>query len=226
MLFHWMEKEGYVNGSVTREIRYPRKKDNISDKTITGGQLGILLDAHKRVQRPKIPKGQKRGLHVWFKPLVALGFYSGMRRGEIVRLTWDKVDLEGGFIGVTDTKPGRERVVPVQQNLMPCLAAWRRLCRRPSRGLVFCKARIGETQIPLNKDHVTHIFKKYVRAAGLLDTVNFHGLRHSCATFLLRKGMDISAVGKILGHGSPSTTKIYEHLNPKDIQNRMRELGL
>lgn len=226
MLFGWMVAEGYLDESPAAGIRYPRRKVRISDKTLSEDQLRSVLGAHKEIQRRKIVDGRTRGLHVWFKPLVTFAFYTGLRRGEIVRMTWDKIDLMRGFIEVTDTKPGRERVVPIHRSLDPVLRAWHRLCGRPERGLVFAKTCVGERRIPLNANHVTQVFKKYVRAAGLPDDVNFHGLRHSCATYLLRQGMDLSAVSKMLGHAGPSTTMIYEHLNPRDLQRRMRELGL
>lgn len=77
MLFGWMADERYVDESPAGSIRYPRKKDKISGKTISESQLSELFDAHKSKQRAKVQKGQRRGLHVWFRPLAALAFYTG-----------------------------------------------------------------------------------------------------------------------------------------------------
>ena len=226
MLFKWMAAEGYVAADPAAAVRYPRRKDKISGKTVSERQLGEIIAAHKDLQREKIRRFQRRGLHVWFRPLVMLGFYSGMRRGEMLRLTWDKVDLEQEFIEVTDTKPGRERVIPISSTLLPILRAWHRACGRPAYGRVFFKKRFEDRLLPLNADHVTQVFKKYVRTAGLPDTVNFHGLRHSCATWLLRQGVELLTVSKILGHSGTSMTMNYEHLNHRDLKRRMREAGL
>lgn len=226
MLFKWMAAEGYVSKDPAADIRYPRQNDKISNKIVAERQLGEIIRAHKSLQRKKILRGQRRGLHVWFRPLTMLGFYSGMRRSEMLRLTWDNVDLEREFIEVTDTKAGGERVIPIPNALLATLKAWHRACGRPGYGLVFFKKRFANRLLPLKADHVTQIFKKYVRAADLPDTVNLHGLRHSCATWLLRQGMDLLAVSKILGHASTSMTMTYEHLNHRDLKRRMREVGL
>jgi hypothetical protein len=53
------------------------------------------------------------------------------------------------------------------------------------------------------------------------NDVNFHGLRHSCGTELLRMGYDINEVAKILGHSSLEVTRVYEHLTSKDLTDKM-----
>ena len=226
MFFAWLAKAGHVQRDVACEIRYPRKKEKISDKTISEAQLHEIFRAFKRMQRKKRSLGHKAGFHSWFKPLIALLFYAGLRRGEALRLTWDKIHLDRGFIELTDTKPGRERVVPIQKKLKPYLKAWHRLQRRPESGPVFFRRTSDGRTVRLSLDNVTKTFKKYVRQAGLSENVNLHGLRHSCATELLRSGMDIHQVARILGHSSLEVTQIYEHLDASDLKRRMRELGL
>ncbi len=61
MLFKWMAAEGYIDESPSEGIRYPRRKDKISGKTISETQLLDVLTAHKDIQREKILKGQRRG---------------------------------------------------------------------------------------------------------------------------------------------------------------------
>ncbi len=222
----WLAEEDYVPRDVAAGIRYPRKKEKISDKTITEEQLHEIFRAFKRMQRKKWTMGHKAGFHSWFKPLVAVFFYAGLRRGEVLKLTWDKIHFDGGFIEITDTKPGRERVVPIQQKLRPYIEAWHRLQGRPDSGRIFFRRNADGGKVRLTRDNVTKTFKKYVRAAGLPAGVNLHGLRHSCATELLRSGMDINQVSKILGHSSLEVTQIYEHLDASDLKRRMRELGL
>jgi integrase/recombinase XerD len=66
-------------------------------------------------------------------------------------------------------------------------------------------------------------FKKFVKLAERVpNTITLHGLRHSCATDLLAKGVPAVIVQKILGHASINTTMIYEHLDVSNISNAIK----
>ena len=159
-----------------------------------------------------------------------MGFYQGLRVGEIVRLNRLDVSLDEKRLRLTRTKNGEQRVVPVRTEYLPCLRAWHRLCGHPTEGLVFFKnnqpGRHTGTKRPLDEDHVSKTFKKYVRAAGLPDTFCFHGLRHACGTQLLPKGMDLHEVAQWLGHSSLDSVRTYERLNDQDLRAKMDKLGL
>ena len=226
MFFRWLKDTGYAKDDACERIRYPKQNQNTSDKIINEDQLHQIFVEFKAIQRRRIKAGQVHGLHVWFKPMIAMFFYAGMRRREGVSLTWEKVDLEQGYLYISGTKTGHERVVPIRKKLMPYLVMWHRLCGRPQHGAVFFKETSGEHRIPLTLDNVTKTFKKYARAAGMPEAVNLHGLRHSCATELLRLGMGINEVATILGHSSLEVTRIYEHLNERDLKLKMEKLGI
>jgi site-specific recombinase XerD len=230
MLFRWLEQREWVEDNVCEPIRYPRKQEKTAEKMINKNELRKLFRVFKRRQREKIRSGQNTGLHVWFKPIVALGFYQGLRVGEIVQLNWLDVGLSEKRLHLTRTKNGEQRVVPVRKEYLHYLRAWHRLCGRPTEGLVFFKSnkpgRHTGTKRPLDEDHVSKTFKKYVREAGLPDTVCFHGLRHACGTQLLRKGMDLHEVAQWLGHSSLDSVRTYEHLNDQDLRAKMDRLGL
>ena len=170
MLFRWLEQREWIEDNVCEPIRYSQKQETTAEKMINKNELRKLFRVFKRRQREKIKSGQKTGLHVWFKPIVALGFYQGLRVGEIVRLNWLDVSLDEKRLHLTRTKNGEQRVVPVRTEYLPCLRAWRRLCGRPTEGLVFFKSnqpgRHTGTKRPLDEDHASKTFKKYVRAAA------------------------------------------------------------
>ena len=230
MLFRWLEREDWIDQNICEPIRYPRKQETTAGKMINKNQLDKLFRTFKRIQREKIRDGQTTGLHVWFKPVVAMGFYQGLRAGEIVRLDWLDVSLDERRLHLTRTKNGEQRVVPIRKEYLPFLQAWHRLCGRPTEGLVFFKSdapgRHTGKKWPLSTDHVSKVYKEYVRAAGLPDSVCFHGLRHSCGTQLLRKGMDLHEVASWLGHSSLDSVRTYEHLNDQDLRSKMEELGM
>ncbi len=160
------------------------------------------------------------------EPVVASALWTGMRLGELLALTWDRVDLDGGSLrvaGSTAHLAGRTlmwgpknrssvRVVPIAAPLVPVLSA-QRLRQRELRlaagaawdgswgDLVFTN-RIGN---PLIGSTVTHQFKDRLRTAGLPDR-RFHDLRHGAATLWLAAGVDLKTVSALLGHSNIATT--------------------
>lgn len=226
MFFKWLKDAGFAKENVCERIKYPKQNQKTSGKIISEDQLHQIFAAFKAIQRRRIKADQVHGLHVWFKPMIAMFFYAGLRRREGVNLTWDKVDLAQGYIHVSGTKSGKERVVPIRKTLKPFLVAWHRYSGYPEHGLVFFKEIVGDGAVSLTGDNVSKTFKKYARAARLPESVNLHGLRHSCATELLRLGMGINEVASILGHSSLEITRIYEHLNERDLKLKMEKLGI
>ena len=226
MLFRWLTEAGLVETDVAAVVKYPKREVKVSTKILTPDELQTLLSVHSSARRAKATAGESRGCHLWFRPLAATFFYAGLRAREGAELRWERVDLERGYILISESKSGRERIIPIRQALLPYLAAWHRYSGRPARGLVFPHKRTATGETPLSTEHISKTFKAYTRTAKLPETVTLHGLRHSCATDLLRNGMGINEVASILGHSSIEVTRIYEHLDETDLRAKMRRLGL
>jgi integrase len=80
---------------------------NIRDRVLTAEEFQRMLDASPG----------------YLKPILQCAYYTGMRRGEILALTWDKVDLKAGFIRLkdTDTKTDEARSIPIGRELREVL---------------------------------------------------------------------------------------------------------
>lgn len=175
----------------------------------------------------KKKKGHIKRVHqtrVWFRPVVMTAFYAGLRVKEIVNLKWQDLDLDNQQLTVTGTKSGDERTIPIREKLFSVLQAWHRYHGYPKKGLVFASMKAYAENIKMDKLNISRVFKSYVKAAGLKDTINFHGLRHSCGTELMRLGFDINETAKILGHKSLDVTRRYEHLTQTDLSDKMQRL--
>jgi|HubBroStandDraft_6_1064221.scaffolds.fasta_scaffold19728_2 integrase len=137
-------------------------------------------------------------------PLVVLALNTGMRRGELLSLEWSRVDLDQRTIRILNAKSeaGR-RVIPINATVHSLLSD---LSRRATSPLVFPSNRKpGEKLLDLKKG-----FKKGVQLAGI-PHIRFHDMRHSFATRLIRAGVDIITVQKLLGHSKITMTERYAH---------------
>ena len=159
----------------------------------------------------------------WFKELVAFAALSGMRRGEILNLRWENVDLPNRLIRVQSdasfsTKTGKNRIIPLNE-----IAAQLLIQRRRDLSAEYVFSVAGHRISPR---YVSHKLKKYVRKAGVNPNLHFHSLRHSFATYLVQAGVSIYEVQKLLGHSSVVMTQIYSHLAPAELHSAVNRITL
>jgi integrase/recombinase XerD len=147
-------------------------------------------------------------------------YETGLRVSEVRSLREDSVDLDGNTIRVIG-KREKERVVVLGEGAKHWIRRYLRVRedwakRRGEAGeALFVSQRHGTA---LTRQTIHRIVRKYAREAGIRKPVGPHTLRHSCATELLRGGMNLRYVQMQLGHDSPVTTQRYTHLNVADLE--------
>ena len=141
------------------------------------------------------------------RPIVIMALNTGMRKGEILGLTWDRVDLKHGFILLEqdDTKNGERREIPINDAVR---AALQSLVRRLDIPYVFYDHETGTRYLDVKRG-----FNGACRRAGIRD-FHFHDTRHTFASHLVMKGIDLTTVKGLLGHKTLSMTLRYAHLAP------------
>lgn len=140
----------------------------------------------------------------FLRTAVVLAISTGMRRGEMMGIRWEQVDLKRGLIMLTQTKNDTSRAVPLAglaHGLMTELAQVRRI----NADLVFYGADPARP-VDLKKPWDTA-----VRKAGLAD-FRFHDLRHTAASYLAMNGATTIEIAGILGHKTLQMVKRYSHL--------------
>ena len=165
--------------------------------------------------------------------LYLVAITAGLRRGELQGLKWEDLDLEAGTLQVQRTlsepkggyvfeapKSGKGRNVRLTRKAMAALREHRKrqLEERMQKaglwreqGLVFPSA-VGT---PLWGGNLNRAFKTLLKRAGLPHSFRFHDLRHTCATLLLRQGVNPKFVQELLGHRDVSLTlNTYSHVLP------------
>ncbi len=146
------------------------------------------------------------------KPILVIALHTGMRRGELLNLRWDNVDLLNRMITIEHSKGGRVRQIPMTDRVFETL----RLVDK-SGEYVFSK----KDGSPYGK--VQKGFKAAVKRAGIRDC-RFHDLRHTFASWLVMKGVPLATVQYYLGHQNIQTTMAYSHLSPDHRREAVRVL--
>ena len=156
--------------------------------------------------------------------IVATALKTGLRRGELLALRWEDVDLVAAKIlvrrsvwkgHVTAPKSWKHREVPMTPQLVAVLKRHRHL-KGP---LVFC----DDAGALLSKDQVKRILPRASRKAGLRE-VKWHMLRHTFASQLVVKGVPLKAVQELLGHSTIQMTMRYAHLAPSALRDAVSVL--
>jgi integrase len=169
-----------------------------------------------------------------FEALYVLAITTGLRRGELLGLRWDDVDLERGTlrvgralvrgggrhtVGETKTRRGRRQVNLTPRTVSALTAHRKRQLEERMRlsglyedhGLIFATG-VGT---PVNPEKLMkRSFKPLLKRAGLPE-IRFHDLRHTCATLLLGRGVHPKIVQELLGHATIAMTlDTYSHYLP------------
>jgi integrase len=158
---------------------------------------------------------ESRNPYLYSVVVLALG--TGMRRGELLGLRWNDVNLKEKVITLTKTKNGSIRCIPLVDMTFSILKT------------------IHDSETIIDKDH--HIFpslnlERYLdirtawlfalKRAGIKD-FKFHDLRHSCASFLIAAETPLREVMEILGHKDMRSTLRYTHLTHKKLADSLQK---
>ena len=190
----------------------------------------VSEDVVKKLKKCKLLKGENKRLRYlsddeierllsycepYLKPIVITALNTGMRKSEIFNLTWDRVDLKNGLILLDKTKNGERREIPINDTLYRTLSG---LTRHLKTDYVFYNP---ETLKPY--DSLKRSWATALRKSHILD-FHFHDLRHTFASRLVMKGVDLTTLKELLGHKDIKMTLRYSHLAPAHIRNAVNML--
>ena len=191
---------GYLKDNPAKRVK-PFKEPPGRIRFLSQDECERLLDACKCTE----------GLY----EIVLTALETGMRKGELMGLTWDNVDFDRKEIKLFKTKNNETRVIPIAEDLLPVLSG---LKAKSLSLLVF--ARPNGT--PYGDPH--HRFERVCRLTGI-ENFRFHDLRHTFASYLAMAGHSAFTIQRLTGHKSIAMAQRYTHLSESHIRAAVDQLG-
>jgi integrase/recombinase XerD len=228
-------EEGYSAQSLNKEISHLRGlleyawRSGRSDRNVLDG---FSLQDSVRVVIPKFLSMEEARRLVEACPshtrlerrnrLVILLLYGcGLRTTELCQLDMGDVDLERQEIVIRHGKGDRARRIPVPDSVWTVLLAFLAE-RKGRRGALFRTETKHARFAPKDVCDVVHTATV---AAGLAQTVTAKTLRHSFATHLMDRGVDVAVIASLMGHRSAQETGVYLHGLPGRRENAVKLLS-
>lgn len=187
-----------------------KKEDNRRMKFLSDEELNNLLKELK-----------KHSYSVYLMALISAD--SGLRAGEIFKLTWADVSLKEKMLFLRDTKNGKNRFAYMTDRVAEELS---KLKQGEGNEFVFQSKAGGKIY------HVSRTFERAVKALGLNDGITdrrqkvvFHSLRHTFASRLVQKRVSLYEVKELLGHSDIAMTQRYSHLANETLRQAVARLN-
>ncbi len=164
------------------------------------GRVRFLDD----VERERLLQACKESGNALLYPAVVIALSTGLRKTELMSLTWQDADLAKGYLIIHETKNGERRGVPIRGLALDLLRA---LFMRKTTSLFVFPGRSLDAPADLRA-----AWEQALQKAQILN-FRWHDLRHCCASYLVMNQASLAEVAEILGHKTLQMTKRYAHLS-------------
>ncbi|MBA4743832.1 MAG: tyrosine-type recombinase/integrase [Muricauda sp.] len=178
--------------SINLELLFPSRKPSKLPVILAREDVQKIIDKTKNVKH---------------KSMIALTYSAGLRVGELISLKISDIDSTRMVVHIKAAKGNKDRIVPLSQKALHMLRDYYR--EYLPKYYLFEGQKGGKyTSSSFNK-----LLKSAAKRAKIHMHITAHTLRHSYATHLLEKGIDIRVIQKLLGHNSIKTTMIYTQVS-------------
>lgn len=156
----------------------------------------------------RLAEALKTGRNAIMVSVLRLAIVTGMRRSELLSLTWRHVDIKRSLAFLPDSKNGHARHVPLSPmacqilNMLPGGAA-------------------DKAVLPISANALRLSWERLKRRA-CIDNLRFHDLRHEAISRFFEAGLSVPEVSLISGHRDPRMLLRYTHLRPEAVAERLK----
>ncbi|MFC2170269.1 tyrosine-type recombinase/integrase [Acidobacteriota bacterium] len=216
--------KGVSKSTINRELALMKKMYNLAIdwKFLTENpvnRIKFFSEKENFIERILTKEEEDRLLGVTsdhLKPILIVALNTGMRKGEILNLKWRQIDLSKKFIKVEKTKSERTRYISINSEVSNLLDKLRK--ERGKEEFVFTNPETGKPFADLK-----NAFRGACRRANIRK-FRFHDLRHTFASRLVERGVNLITVKELLGHSTVKMTERYTHPNQSLKKNAVELL--
>jgi len=206
--FKWALKEKLVETNPISDIPPPTKEQSAA--------AYLKREEYKRM----LEVAKETGQHL-LADIIVFAVHTGLRRGEIINLRWQDVDLTKRTISIRNhgafkTKTKQNRTVPLVGDAVGVL---QRRYREKSaeQPYVFWGKHGGQVY----GNYLSGLFRKCRKKAGVPESIHFHSMRHTFASWMALDGASLAVIQRVLGHSDISVTMVYSHLEQETLEREM-----
>ena len=201
-IFSYAVDQELIERNPVRGVK--RFKDKVNERYLSFEELirlGEVLDASE--------------LNSMALDIIRLLVFTGARKGEIEKLSWDHVDFDKGLLRIPDGKTGR-RIIRLNAGALDVLRSQNKVGKSP---FVFPAVKGKKYYQGTSK-----VWPK-IRILAEIKDVRIHDIRHSFASIAVSGGASLPMIGALLGHKDAKTTQRYAHLMDDVVRETNEKVG-
>ena len=204
--FHYCYDEGHTVNNYADRIVFPKIPKNLPKGILSKQQIKKLF----KLPNTKTPIGYRD------RVIMEIFYATGLRRQELENVRIEDCYLSERLLFVNKGKGGKQRWVPLGKKITTILKHYLnetrpQLVKNKTHNILI----VGDKGGPMRGYRMHHIISKYFKHLGIEG--HCHGLRHSCATHLLKGKANVRVIQQLLGHTSLSSTQVYTHVDITDL---------
>ena len=209
--YKFLDAEGLLNEDPARRIEPIKTWATLPD-VLTPKEVERLLSHH----------ASDDPYSLRMRAILELLYATGLRVSEMTNLRLRDIHADVGYVQ-TVGKGNKQRLVPAVRSALDAVSAWVDRGRPAVLGgaesdWLF----VNRGGAPMARQHVYSAIKATARDAGIKRKVSPHTLRHSFASHLLQRGMDLRVLQEMLGHADVVTTQLYTKVEPEHLKESHR----
>jgi len=235
--WNFLKKKGIVEQEFFASIREELPKSRVATrpKMLTKREFELLFETFDQelARKKKLPDFDPDKVQYWFKPMICLYMFAGLRKHEAgyssdlpySGLKGSNLVFEDGelsYIYLPPTKGRKEREIPLfktlKQEMDIYLARRGKVARNDYVFRYFGGRWKGR---PVSGQVVYKEFKRYLELAGIPESRTLHGLRHRAVTTWIEAGFSTAEAAFLAGHSTQRVTEKYTHLTAKNLKDKM-----
>ncbi len=211
VFFRWCVKQGYMERNPIVDIEVPKLEKRLPPKLTKQDALKLLELVYNYPYKNSFLRYRNHAIFSTF-------IFAGLRKRELLNLTFTDVDIENLTLFVRQGKGNKDRIIPISYTLAQSLKKYKDERKKLHKtNPEFFSSLLGNLGFT---DHGLVILVKQMRQSfGMVFTV--HKLRHTFATLMLEGGCDIYSLSKMMGHSDIKTTTIYLAASAEHLRSQM-----